>query len=278
MYEVKFENIFLTLNKKDILKNINIEIEPESSFSILGPSGDGKTSLFKLLTGEFTPTSGNVFIKERIVNSVPMQHRNAIIVSAEDSLFHHMTVKENITFVPKVKKMGKDYIENTTEKLLSILGMSGYEKYYPRELSTGQKQRIAIARALALQPSILMLDEAFSNLDKSLRREMTELISTVVRKETKVTLLSISHNLEEAIYLGDNTGVMLNGELHYAENFEQLLKKSEKVREFIGNVQVVDGFIKDNYFISDNICIPYVGKSRKAKAVVGEYFFVYPEM
>lgn len=232
MENVKLENLNLAFNEKQILKDLSLTISAGESFSILGESGSGKTSILKLITGEVTPTSGNVFIGSQRMNDIPMEKRDSVLVSPGDSLFPHMTVYENLTFAPRMRGMKKSFILKKARLLLDFVGMQGFEKRYPSSLSSGQKQRIAIARGLMVEPKVLLLDEAFSNLDLHIKKEMHDLVN-VLRKNLRFTLIVVTHDLEEAIRLGDNCGILNNGRLLIDYSIEELVRNSKEAQKFL---------------------------------------------
>ncbi|MDF2557503.1 MAG: fbpC [Bacillales bacterium] len=232
MESVKLETLNLVLNGKQIIKDLNLTISSGDSFSILGESGSGKTSILKMITGEFTPTSGNIFFGLQRMNELPMEKRDSVLVSPEDSLFPHMTVYENLTFAPRMRGMKKAKIHEKAIQLLDFVGMQGFEARYPSSLSSGQKQRIAIARGLMVEPNVLLLDEAFSNLDRHKKKEMHDLVHTL-RKHLCFTLIVVTHDLEEAIRLGDNIGILNDGQLLKGESIEDLIRNSKDAQKFL---------------------------------------------
>lgn len=232
MENVKLEALNLSFSGKQIIKDVNLTVSAGESFSILGKSGSGKTSILKMITGEFTPTSGNIYFGGQRMNDIPMEKRNGVLVSPGDTLFPHMTVYKNLTFAPRMRGMNKVFILEKARLLLDLVGMNGSEKRYPNSLSSGQKQRVAIARSLMVEPKVLLLDEAFSNLDRHLKIEMHDMVKTL-RKNLKFTLIVVTHDLEEALRLGDNIGILNKGELIKDNSIEALIQNSEKAQKFL---------------------------------------------
>lgn len=232
MENVRIEALNLILNGKQILKDINLTVNAGTSFSILGESGSGKTSFLKLITGEFTPTSGDIFFGEQRMNAVTMEKRDGILVSPGETLFPHMSVIENVTFAPRMRGLKKELIAKKANQLLEFIGMHGFEKRYPSSLSSGQKQRVAIARGLMVEPKVLLLDEAFSNLDRHLKKEMHDMVNDL-RNHLQFSLIVVTHDLEEAVRLGDNIGILNDGYLIKGDSIEDLIENSKEAQEFL---------------------------------------------
>ncbi|MDF2534889.1 MAG: spermidine/putrescine transporter ATP-binding protein [Bacillales bacterium] len=232
MENVRIEAINLVLDGKQILKDVNLTVSAGESFSILGESGSGKTSILKLITGEFTPSSGEIFFGEQKMNAISMEKRDGVLISPGDTLFPHMSVIENLTFAPRMKGLKKEVIAEKANQLLEFVGMQGFEKRYPSSLSSGQKQRVAIARGLMVEPKVLLLDEAFSNLDRHLKKEMHDMVNDL-RCHLQFTLIVVTHDLEEAIRLGDNIGILNHGRLIKGNSIEDLIQNSKEAQEFL---------------------------------------------
>jgi ABC-type Fe3+/spermidine/putrescine transport system ATPase subunit len=232
MENVKVEALNLVLNGKQILNDLNFTVNAGASFSILGESGSGKTSILKLITGEFKPSSGDIFFGEQKMNDTPMEKRDGVLISPGDTLFPHMSVIENFALAPRMRGMKKELITEKAYQLLEFVGMQGFEKRYPRSLSSGQKQRVAIARGLMVEPKVLLLDEAFSNLDRHLKKEMHDMVNDL-RTHLQFTLIVVTHDLEEAIRLGDNIGILNHGRLIKGNSIEDLIQNSKEAQEFL---------------------------------------------
>ncbi len=198
---LEFENIAHSYNnKKEIISNCSFKLKEGSICSIFGESGSGKSTLLRLIAGLERPHTGNIKINEEIVSSsemiVPPQKRGVGLVFQDYALFPHLTVKENIAFGIKDNK------NKTVEYLLEKVKMEGFENKYPNELSGGQQQRIAIARTLANNPKLLLLDEPFSNLDDELKTDLRKEIKKLV-KQINTTLIFITHDILDAIDIAD---------------------------------------------------------------------------
>ena len=212
MSHVKLINLTKHFDKVEVLKNINLDIKEGEIVSLLGPSGCGKSTTLKIIAGILELDDGDILFDEKSVKNIPTGKRDASIVFQEYLLFPHMNVFENIEFGLKMKKVNKKDRKEKVEELIDLVKLRGYEDKYPSELSGGQQQRVAIARTLAINPKVLLLDEPFSNLDINLRNEMREFVLSL-QKKLQITTILVTHDKEEALMMSDKIAVMLNGEI-----------------------------------------------------------------
>lgn len=186
------------------IDHVNLEVKDGEFVMIVGPSGCGKTTLINILGGLNTATSGEV-----LLDGTPVQGPGADrgMVFQGYSLFPWLTVQKNVEFGLKMKKMPKAEREAQAKKFIDLVGLTGFENALPKQLSGGMKQRVAIARTLANEPEILLMDEPFGALDAQTRVVMQELLADISKK-TKTTILFITHDIDEAVLLGDRIYVM----------------------------------------------------------------------
>lgn len=191
-------------NYKDAftLPKINLKIEDREFISILGPSGCGKTTLIKLMTGLMKPDKGRILEDDKDITDMPVEKRNYAMVAQQPLLFPNMNLLDNICFGLKMKKINKAQRIAEAMEMINKLKLNGLEKRYPSQLSGGQCQRGAIARALVVKPKVLFLDEAFNALDEELRLEMINLIKEY-HKNNSLTTILVTHDKNEAEYLSD---------------------------------------------------------------------------
>ncbi len=196
---ISLKNIYIRIDGKEILKDLNIEVAEREFLCLVGESGSGKTTALKIMAGLLKPTKGVVAAQE-----------NLAMVFQSFALFPWLTVEENIVFPFSV--VNKDYGQKLLDKILVDVNLSEHRKKYPKELSGGQKQRVGIARALIVQPKILLLDEPFSALDI---KTAVELRNDLLRlwKENNLTVVMVSHLVEEAVELADRIIVTKSGEV-----------------------------------------------------------------
>ena len=207
MSSVKIVNLSKQFNNVKILKNINLKINQGELITLLGKSGCGKSTMLKLIAGLINPDSGDILFDGKSVLNLKTQDRNAVIVFQDYSLFPHMNVFENIEFGLKVSKTDKNLRKNKVLELINLVKLTGLENKYPNELSGGQQQRVAIARSLAVNPRILLLDEPFSALDYQTRQKVTDDVYEIIKREGK-TAIMVTHDLGEAIIMSKRVIVL----------------------------------------------------------------------
>ena len=246
------KNLRVTLQKKEILHGITLDIKEGEFISLLGESGCGKTTLLKCIAGFLEVKQGNIHIQGKSVMNVPPEKRGTVIVFQDLRLFPHMTVEKNIRFPMELQKIPKKVQKETVKKLLENVQLEGFEKRKMREMSGGQMQRVAIARALAANPKVLLLDEAFSGLDENLRAEMRSLVKRL-HEEWKITTILVTHDKREALQISDRIALMSEGKiLQYAPPKEIFCYPSSKnVAEYFGEVNYISGTVENGRFISD---------------------------
>ena len=244
----------VSLSKNHILKDINLDIKRGEFVSILGNSGCGKTTLIKSIAGLVDVSSGSISIDENDISGLSPEKRKTVIVFQDLRLFPHMNVEQNIAFSMKLQKTDKKDIEERVKVLLEQVRLSGFEKRKISQLSGGQMQRVALARALGANPKLLLLDEPFSGLDESLRKDMGNLVKRLHR-ENKITTIMITHDKEEAMKFSDKVALMKEGTiLQYSTPLDIFAKPgSREVAEFMGELNYFDGEVKDGKFTSEII-------------------------
>lgn len=244
----------VSLSKNHILKDINLDIKSGEFVSVLGNSGCGKTTLIKSIAGLVDISSGSISIDEEDITGLSPEKRKTVIVFQDLRLFPHMNVEQNIAFSMKLQKMNKEDIEERVRTLLDQVRLSGFEKRKISQLSGGQMQRVALARALGANPKLLLLDEPFSGLDESLRKDMGNLVKRLHR-ENKITTIMITHDKEEAMKFSDKVALMKEGTiLQYATPLDIFSRPSSKeVAQFMGELNYFDGEVKDGKFTSEII-------------------------
>jgi sulfate/thiosulfate transport system ATP-binding protein len=213
---VKVENIVKSYGKTFAIKDVSLDIRAGELLALLGPSGSGKTTLLRILAGLDTPTYGRVTFDGENALGLPVQKRNVGFVFQNYALFRHMTVLGNVAFGLKVRPREQRPSEKEIRKraldLIELVQLGGLENRYPAQLSGGQRQRVAFARALAIEPRLLLLDEPFGALDAQVRKELRRWLIEIHR-ETGHTTVFVTHDQEEALELADRIVVMRDGRI-----------------------------------------------------------------
>lgn len=256
MSSVKLVNLCKSFNKIKVLNNINLDIKEGEIVSLLGPSGCGKSTTLKLIAGILHPDYGDILLNNESILDIPIGKRDTVIVFQDYLLFPHMTLYENIEFGLKMKKINTNIRKSKINNLINLVKLKGYENKYPSELSGGQQQRVAIARSLAINPKVLLLDEPFSNLDINLRNDMREFVLGL-QKHLKITTILVTHDKEEALMMSDRIAVILNGEVKQFDTPCNLYEnpKSREVANIFGEKNYLIGNIRNGEFINDIISI-----------------------
>lgn len=214
---IKVNNIvkYFGNSEKPTLDNINLTINEDEFVAILGPSGSGKSTLLRIMTGLISPDEGEVILAGKEVTEVSS---SAAIVFQTFALFPWLTVRENVELGLKVKGYPKEYTKEKSEELISLIGLDGFEEAYPKELSGGMRQRVGFARALAVQPKLLCLDEPFSALDYLTAENLrTELVDLWHEKKMPIkSIIMITHGIEEAVLMADKIVMLSKKPTHVA--------------------------------------------------------------
>jgi sulfate transport system ATP-binding protein len=214
--QVTVENVVRTFGVTPALHGVSLDIEPGELVALLGPSGSGKTTLLRILAGLDVPLSGRVLFDGDDALKLTVQERNVGLVFQNYALFRHMTVLENIGFGlrvrPRSRRPSRKEIRTRALELLDLVQLSGLEKRYPAQLSGGQRQRVAFARALAIEPRVLLLDEPFGALDAQVRKDLRRWLREI-HDQTGHTTVFVTHDQEEALELADRVVVMSQGRI-----------------------------------------------------------------
>ncbi len=222
--------------------NVSFDVPAGQLVALLGPSGSGKSTILRMIAGLETAETGTVELTGEDATGVPIQHRGVGFVFQHYALFRHMTVRENIAFGLKVRKVKKAEIRERVDALLELVQLSGYAARYPSQLSGGQRQRVALARALAPRPKVLLLDEPFGALDAKVREELRTWLRRL-HDEVHVTSLFVTHDQQEAFEVADQVVVLNRGRVEQMGPPQDLYEnpKTPFVTSFLGAVNVLRG-------------------------------------
>jgi len=248
---VELKNINKNFDDFEAVKNVSFGIEQGSFVALLGPSGSGKTTILRMIAGLETPTSGEIFIDGKQVNNLPPKDRGIGFVFQSYALFRYMTVYDNIAFGLELLKLPKSQIKERVNELLSLTDLNGLSKRYPNQLSGGQRQRVAFARAIAPNPSLLLLDEPFAAIDAKVRKELRSWLREMIYK-VGITSIFVTHDQDEAVEVADRIIVTNKGSVEQTGSPMEIYKKPQTpfVSEFIGESTVIDKFWRLHGFSS----------------------------
>jgi iron(III) transport system ATP-binding protein len=226
--------------------DVTLTIADGELFTLLGPSGCGKTTLLRLLAGFSAPDGGEIWFGDRRVDGLAPYERNIGMVFQNYALWPHMTVRDNVTYGLKLRKLAGDEIARRLREGLGKVNLAGLEDRHPGQLSGGQQQRVALARALVLNPDILLLDEPLSNLDAKIRVQVRAEIRTLQR-ELGITTVYVTHDQEEALSLSDRVAVMRDGKVLQLARPKELYERPVNpfVADFVGTNNFVRGVCRE---------------------------------
>ena len=242
---IDLKNIVVRFGEFEALHHINVDVKEGEFFTFLGPSGCGKTTTLRTITGFIEPVEGTVSMQGRDITHVPIEKRNIGIVFQSYALFPTMTVRDNIAFGLKIKKMKKDEIEQKVKDIARKVDLTDEQLAKAvSQLSGGQQQRVAIARALVTEPAIICMDEPLSNLDAKLRVNLRNELKKMQR-EFGITTIYVTHDQEEALTLSDRIAVFNKGYIEQIGTPNEVYNHSatEFVANFIGDINKLQGEI-----------------------------------
>ncbi|MBD5402503.1 sn-glycerol-3-phosphate ABC transporter ATP-binding protein UgpC [bacterium] len=245
MSNVILKNVRKTYdNNKTVINNVNLEIKDKEFVVLVGASGCGKSTLLRMIAGLEDISDGEIFIGDTKVNDIPPKDRDIAFVFQSYALYPHMTVRENIAFGLKMRKVPKDVIDKKVQEAAEILNLGEYLDRKPKQLSGGQRQRVALGRAIVRNPKVFLMDEPLSNLDAKLRVQMRSEIKKLHEK-LQTTFIYVTHDQTEALTMGDRIVVLNNGDIQQVDTPYEIYNnpKNTFVAGFVGSPQMnfIDG-------------------------------------
>ena len=257
------------------LNGVSLNIKEGEFFTLLGPSGCGKTTLLRMIAGFNSIEAGDFYFGDKRINDVPAHKRDIGMVFQNYAIFPHLTVKENVAYGLKARKVGKKEMEERVAEALKLVQIEHLAARKPNELSGGQQQRVALARAFVIEPSVLLMDEPLSNLDAKLRVQMRTVIKKLQRR-LGITTIYVTHDQEEALAISDRIAVMKDGNIMQIGTPNEIYAKPQNpfVAGFIGvsnflecEVRAVENGVAEvviggDYTISVPVSRAYTGKGK----------------
>lgn len=230
-----------------IIPGLDEHIKNGEFFTLLGPSGCGKTTLLRMIAGFNSIEGGTIAFNDKVINDIPAHERNIGMVFQSYAIFPHLTVRENVEYGLKLRKMPKDEMKRKVDEILDVVQITEYQDRLPERLSGGQQQRVALARAIVIHPSVLLMDEPLSNLDAKLRVEMRSAIREV-QKQVGITTVYVTHDQEEALSISDRIAVMKKGVIQQTAAPHTIYTRPYNVfvSTFIGHSNLFYGTVKED--------------------------------
>jgi molybdate/tungstate transport system ATP-binding protein len=246
--------------KEFSLQDINLEVMPGEFFVILGPTGAGKTLLLETIAGFYIPDRGEVWLDGHEVTRISPEQRKIGFIYQDYALFPHMTVEQNIRFGLKARKSSAPLDKERVREIMAWLSIAHLAHRFPDTLSGGEQQKVAIARAIAIEPSVLLLDEPLSALDPRTRDYLREELKRV-KEELGITMLHVTHDQTEAMVLADRIAVMMHGKIVQVGSPKEIFYKplNEELAEFVGVENIFLGIIHQNENGIAEIAVDTVG-------------------
>lgn len=227
-----------------IIPDLSVHVKEGEFFTLLGPSGCGKTTLLRMIAGFNSIEGGDFYFNDTRINNMDLAKRNIGMVFQNYAIFPNMTVRKNVEFGLKNRKLDKGQVHSQAEKFMKLMHVDEYADRMPERLSGGQQQRVALARALAITPDVLLMDEPLSNLDAKLRVEMRSVIKEIQNK-VGITTVYVTHDQEEAMAVSDRIAVMRGGIIQHIGTPKNIYQRPANlfVATFIGRTNVIRGYL-----------------------------------
>ena len=238
---ININDVIKKYGENTVIPDLKADIKNGELFTLLGPSGCGKTTLLRMIAGFNSIEGGTISFDENVINDIPAHKRNIGMVFQNYAIFPHMTVKENIKYGLKLRKISKEEMEKRVEEILDVVKITQYKDRLPENLSGGQQQRVALARAIVIHPDVLLMDEPLSNLDAKLRIEMRSAIRNI-QKQVGITTVYVTHDQEEALAISDRIAIMKEGVIQQIDTPYNIYSRPRNVfvATFIGRSNIFD--------------------------------------
>lgn len=241
MSKISIKNAVKKYGENTVIADLNAEIKDGELFTLLGPSGCGKTTLLRMIAGFNSIEGGDILFNGTRINDKDPSKRNIGMVFQNYAIFPNLSVRDNVAFGLKNRKLEKETIKTETDKYLKLMQIMQYADRMPNQLSGGQQQRIALARALVIAPDVLLMDEPLSNLDAKLRLEMRSVIRHT-QKNVGITTVYVTHDQEEAMAISDTIAVMNEGVIQHIGTPRDIYQRPRNVfvATFIGRTNIIE--------------------------------------
>ena len=280
---IEIENVIKRYGDLTIIPGLTEHIKNGEFFTLLGPSGCGKTTLLRMIAGFNSIEGGEIRFNDKVINDNPAHKRIVGMVFQSYAIFPHLTVRENVEYGLKLRKISKSEMKEKVDKILDVVQITEYQDRLPERLSGGQQQRVALARAIVIHPSVLLMDEPLSNLDAKLRIEMRSAIRAV-QKQVGITTVYVTHDQEEALSISDRIAVMKKGVIQQTARPHTIYARPYNtfVATFIGHSNLFRGRLVAHEgglaaAFADGYVLPMEGLSNEAAEGMDIIIAVRPE-
>ena len=238
---IHFSHVVKKYGSQTIIPDLTLDVKEGEFFTLLGPSGCGKTTLLRMVAGFNSVEGGTISFDSQVINDIAPAKRNIGMVFQNYAVFPHMTVRQNVEFGLKNRKLPKEEINARVNEILETVKITEYASRLPERLSGGQQQRVALARAIVIRPNLLLMDEPLSNLDAKLRIEMRNAIK-LIQNEVGITTIYVTHDQEEAMAVSDRIAVMNNGIIQHVSTPKSIYQRPSNlfVANFIGHSNALE--------------------------------------
>lgn len=253
---LELEKVSVAYDDVTVVKHVSFSLQEGQIGCLLGPSGCGKSTLLRTIAGFENPISGSISLFGKLLSSfeesVAPEHRQMGMVFQDIALFPHLTIGQNIAF--GIRHLSKAEQKNRVEYLLGLVNLSGFEHRYPDSLSGGQQQRIALVRAIAPKPKLLLMDEPFSGLDAKLREELVPDVRAILLQE-KISAILVTHDQMEAFAIADHIAIMNQGQIHQAGTAYEIYHSPATafVASFIGHSDFINATVVDDMTVQSSL-------------------------
>lgn len=260
MADLKIQGLAKSYRDVRVLEGIDLHIASGEFFTLLGPSGCGKTTLLRTIAGFQHQDRGEIIVKGERIDNRPAHKRDIGMVFQDYAIFPHLTVAENVAFGLKARALPKAEIDQRVDESLKMVRLEGYHARYPAEMSGGQQQRIGLARAMAIRPTLLLMDEPLSNLDAKLRIELREDIRDIQRR-LGITTIYVTHDQEEALAVSDRICVMNKGNVEQIGTPFEIYRKPVRrfAAGFVGTMNFLPARVENDRLIVGSQSFPFAG-------------------
>jgi len=268
MTSIRIEGVEKSFPGVKALEQVDITVEPGEFFTLLGPSGCGKTTLLRTIAGFYRQDRGRILLGDECIDDVPPWKRDTGMVFQNYAVFPHMTVFENVAFGLKNRGLHSGEIRSRVERVIAMARLTGLERRTPDQLSGGQQQRVGLARAVVIEPRVLLMDEPLSNLDAKLRVEMRVEIRDLQR-QLGITTIYVTHDQEEALVISDRIAVMKGGVVQQIGRPWEIYKApiNTFVASFVGTMNFLEGDVQDGAALIGVHRLPVPAGARAARSV-----------